>query len=255
MVIPVSTTRGKAALKLVSPAGDVESEAHALNLLTGTDIVTLLDESTSHDALLLERLEGTSLVETVSPEEAVSIAGAIATSIGAVLAPPDVETFASRAIGWPKGIQQQHETALRDGRALSGEEFSLALDIISAMQSDQARTMTHGDLSMENILRTSSGNWVAIDPYLLCGPISNEAHTVVRSYLPRLMESSTPAKKVDNLTRRFCESAGADFEEARKISYARYVASYYWESQNGGSHENEEHLRIAAELTFQSISN
>lgn len=233
---------------------NIGTEICALNVLAGEAMVLLIDASESDGGLLLERLESTSLVESHSPEVAVSVAGRIAQLIGKTLASPDATSLADDASGWLIGIRQQHEIALATRTNFSEAEFSLALEIIDSMQSLDSSTMTHGDLSMENILRSPSRGWVAIDPLLVSGPITNEAHTVVRSFLPQILQSAHPAQRLNDLTRTFCDAAGADFLEARRISYARYVASYYWDSQNAGTSENSERLHRATLLTYEAIT-
>lgn len=254
MVIPVIASGQEAVLKLVSPVVDMASEARALRLFAGTSIVEMLDASEVESAILLERLEDTSLMQVETPEYAVAIAGEIASSIGAVNAPAGVQSLAADASGWLIGIQQQHQQACESGTNVGDEQFSAVLEIIDSMRSFDTKTMTHGDLSMENILKSDSKGRVAIDPLLVCGPITNEAHTVIRSFLPQILDSDTPGTFLDNLTRRFCEAAAADFEQARRISFARYVASYYWESQNGGNLANVRRLRQACDLTYQELT-
>lgn len=254
IVLPVTSTSGPAALKLVSPAGDLESELRALNLFAGNSIVQLFDSSPPDRALLLDRLPGPMLVHHVNSTEAVEIAGRIAGQLGAIKSPPDLPTLARQAIGWPEGLRQQHGLAMDLGIAMPEEIYLAARRIIVNLANDASTNLTHGDLSLENIMKASDGNWVAIDPLLICGTIANEAHTVVRSLLPLIMDSDSPLQIMASYTRMFCDAAGADHTLARQLSLARYVASYYWEAQNDGDAMNIDRLRNAAVLSWQLIA-
>src|SRR5699024_12010193 len=93
------------------------------------------------------------------------------------------------------------------------------------------------------------GSWVAIDPGYLCGPVEFEAHTVVRSVLGGVLEAPRPREAIRGVVEAFCEAAGADADRAETISFARLVASYFWEAQHSGRADDLERLLRAIELT------
>ncbi len=253
IVVPVMRGSIPAALKLVSPFVDVQAEARALKVLKGAATVQLLDASLSHRALLLDRLEQESLKEAHTPREAVAIAGRIAASISAVPAHNDAPQMSATALDWLAGIRTQHARAIESGHQVSEDQFGIVEDIIGHLARHDSATMTHGDLSIDNILRSSPGHWVAIDPYFQAGPVTNEAHTVVRSYLPEIFTSDTPSRMLENLTREFCTAAQVRYLDAQRLSFARYVASYYWEAQNGGDPLNIDRLRRAIDPTYRIL--
>lgn len=253
LVIPVMSSSGPAALKLVSPAGDIEAEERALKLFADGPIVRLFDASIPERALLLERLDGATSIREMSPESSVTIAGEIAAILANVVAPDAIPSLASDALGWVYGIGEQHRLAETFGRQVPDAQIKAVEAAIRALSHDQTNTITHGDLSLENILLSSARGWLAIDPLLVRGPVINEAHTVIRSLLPQILESEHPETLLRNFTRRFCDAAGADYESAQRLSLARYVASYYWEAQNKGDPANIERLRRASQLTFDIL--
>lgn len=253
LVVPVDTSFGQAALKLISPAGNVKEEARALNLFAGKAIVHLLNVALPERALLLERLDSSRSIHTLPPEVAVTIAGEIANNLATAVAPIDIPSLTRNAQGWEFGIREQHERARSQGAQVPEQQLEGAVEAILALTKDTTDTMTHGDLSLDNIMKSSTGAWVAIDPQLTSGPIIHEAHTVVRSLLPLVLASDTPQMLMADLTMRFCNASGADYEGAQRLSLARYVASYYWESQNNGDPANISRLRRAADLTFRIL--
>lgn len=255
LVIPVAREVGTAALKIVSPVASATSETRALELLNHTDSVArLYDSDSRRNALLMELLADKQLGQHADPIEAVTIAGCIAKSIGGEPAPDDVPSLANQAVNWFGQISAQHEMARAAGDAVDEHQFDLAIAAIRELIDDPAETLTHGDLSLDNILRRESGEWVAIDPLLACGTVANEAHTVVRSLLPFVLGEPNPAAVFLQLHNRFCVAADVDPSFAMKLSLARYVASVYWETQNGGAPANVERLRAATNICHELLT-
>lgn len=249
MVVPVRTASGsRAVLKLVSPVGEPEAERRALSALTGNRVVTLLEAFPRERALLLERLNGPRLSETDHPEQSVEIAGAISKEISTAAAPADAPRLADRAAAWLDGIHEQHSHARRSGEAVPEAAFRAAIEAISDLRADTSHTLTHGDLSLENIMRGEEGAWVAIDPLFLCGPVEFEAHTALRSVLGPVLRLQNPGATMRDLMNRFCTAARAEAARARALSHARMVASYYWEAQHGGDPATIENLRRTVDL-------
>ena len=143
--------------------------------------------------------------------------------------------------------------ACHRGVAVPEELFTLVLTIVGELGNDTTRTLTHGDLSLSNIMRASPDRWVAIDPYLLAGTAANEAHTVIRSHLPAILASRSPGSLLRGWTAGFSDAAGVEVGQAQRISLARYLASYYWEAQHGGDAGNVENLRLAVFLTANQV--
>lgn len=250
IVLPVRTADGDpAALKLVSPLADAALEVTALSALAGHGMVELLRSDADQGALLLERLAGPTLVEHPEPLAAARIAGRVAARIAAVPAPSDAPRLAETSRAWGQSFQAQHARAVADRLPLPAGAGERAAEIIDDLAEDTSSTLTHGDLSFANVLRRAEDVWLAIDPGWLCGPVENEAHTVVRSVLPAVLDAPRPREGLRAVVEAFCETAGADVERAETLSYARFVASYFWEAQHTGSTDDIERLHRAIELT------
>jgi streptomycin 6-kinase len=250
IVLPVRTADGDpAALKLVSPLAEPALEISALRALAGHGVVDLLRADREERALLLERLPDPSLIELPDPLATARIAGEVAARIATVPAPSDAPRLAETSRAWAEAFQAQHARAVADGLPIPVGAGERAAEIIDDLATDTSRTLTHGDLSLENVLRRGDGEWVAIDPGHLCGPVENEAHTVVRSVLPAVLDASRPREALREVVEAFCEAAGADADRAEEISFARAVASWFWEAQHAGRTDDIERLRRLVELT------
>lgn len=249
LVVPVVTRSGiRAAVKLVSPVVRIEGEVSALSAFGGRGAVTLLETDSIRQAMLLEWIDGPALSEMADKGAAMAIAGQVSHELATATPPAGAPSLAGQACGWLAQLRGQHEVAKQSGSAMPDEHVELAVQIIQRLASDGTSTLTHGDLSLSNILRADADRWVAVDPLLLIGTSANEAHTVVRSHLGSAISTNDGVALLADWTRRFTETAGVDYNLAQAVSFARYVASYYWESQNEGAPANVAGLRQAALL-------
>lgn len=252
IVLPVRTADGApAALKLVSPLADPALEISALTALAGHGVVDLLRDDSEERALLLERVPGPSLMEHPAPLAAARIAGEVGARIAEVPAPPDAPRLAATSRAWAEAFQAHHARAVVDGLPIPAGAGERAAEIIEDLADDASRTLTHGDLSFENVMCRGDGSWVAIDPALLSGPVETEAHTVVRSVLASVLEEPRPREALRGVVEAFCETADADADRAAEISFARAVASWFWEVQHNGRTADIERLRRLIELTVK----
>lgn len=255
VVIPVQERRSgrRAGVKLVSPAVSAEDEATALTAFAGQGAVALLDADIGSQALLVEWLDGPPLSQMPERDRAMRIAGEIIAQLTTVAAPTRAPDLSEQATAWLGHLRHQHETARATGNALPNEVFDLAVEVVNHLASQQTPNLTHGDLSLFNILHSARG-WVTIDPLLVAGCGEWEAHTVVRSHLPEIIAAQQPAAAVERWTRQFTEAGELDHLWAMSLSFARFVGSYYWESQNGGDPENIRALRAVTTAMAGSIT-
>ncbi|MGO2313798.1 MAG: aminoglycoside phosphotransferase family protein [Brachybacterium tyrofermentans] len=249
IVLPVTRRDGRpAALKLASPIADASAEHRALTVLDGHGAVRLLDADLACGALLLELVPGPTLAAASASWDAVeaaAVAGRVSCRIADVPAPTDAQQLAEGTAAWRAQLEQQHDTARRLGHALDEASFDAAVEGIAQLSTCHSATLTHGDLSFENIMRRADGAWIAIDPCFVAGPLEHEAHTVLRSLLPSLLSAPDPTGAMADVVRAFCTAAGAETALALDISHARFVASFYWEARHHGVSDNVEHLRRA----------
>lgn len=244
----------------------VADEATALQCFDGRGAVRLFDADLDQGALLLEWLTGPSLASANDPEFDVRTAGSIAATLAQADRPTSVSSLAEGAAGWSRQLAEQHDRALVRGDAFDDDLFSRVVQIVDELGIDPTSTLTHGDLSLENIAQRTSGEWVAIDPLLVMGTRAHEAHTVVRSLLPQMVagpgvdgpgvdgpgvdgprvNEPGAAERLGRWLRLFSRAAGVDPAWAARLSLARFVASYYAESQTSGDADNIARLRAGA---------
>lgn len=254
LVVSVVTQIGtRAALKLASPLVAVEGEAAALNAFGGHGAVTLLEADVERQAMLLEWLDGPALSEMSDHDAAMSIAGGLSRELASATPPLGAPHLSAQAAEWLIQLREQHGVAQQRGLALPDHVMELAVEIVEQLASDGTATLTHGDLSLSNILQADADRWVAIDPLLLAGTAANEAHTVVRSHMALISSADDPPALLHRWTRRFTDAAGVDHTMAHALSFARFMASYYWESQNRGATTDVARLRQAALWLAHSI--
>jgi streptomycin 6-kinase len=247
VIVPVVTRAGiRAAVKLVGPAGDVGAESAALSAFAGRGAVTVYKTDLRRQALLLEWIDGSALSGMADTGAAMTIAGKISRELAGASPPPGAPRLADKAGRWITLLRDQHTRARRSGSALPENFLDLAIRIVGELRVDTTRTLTHGDLSLSNILRADSGRWVAIDPVLLVGTAANDAHTVVRGRVGAALRADDPGALLAIWTRQFSAAADVDYDRSLSLSFARFVASYYWESQHGEEARTVADLRDAA---------
>ncbi|WP_161606004.1 aminoglycoside phosphotransferase family protein [Microlunatus speluncae] len=253
IVVPVAGPGGRYALKLISPWTDAAAERAALEAFAGDGAARLLDADEDAAALLIEWLPGPPLITEPDRVAAMRIAGELAGRLGRTPAPAGTRTLAAGAADWRQELMAQHAAAEAAGEAFSDELLALALDAVDELATDRTRTLTHGDLSLDNILAAGPGRWVAIDPLLLIGTVAHDVHTIARSQLGAVITDPDPAGRLDALTREVTRAAGVDHGWAQRLSLARYVASAYWEAQHDGEAANVHRLRAAVLITARLV--
>ncbi|MFT3889242.1 MAG: aminoglycoside phosphotransferase family protein [Arachnia sp.] len=245
VVIPVRhRDHGEAALKLVSPLVNADLDARALRLLGGAGVVGLYEYSDVYQAMLLEWVTGPTGAGHLDPVRMAEICGAVAAEIATVPAPSDAPRLSDLAIDWRVEFAEQHRRASAGAYGLSERIFRRADEVIADMAHCVIGTMTHGDLSFQNIIQRNDGSWVAIDPSYLCGPAENEAHTIQRSAPRYQVDGHDVVSSSYQLLAAFCGAGGFDVDLAQGISHARFAASYYWEVEHRGDPRNVEWLRL-----------
>ena len=248
-VLPVDSPEGPAALKVISPFVDAGPEAAALAAFGGDGAVRMLAADHARNALLLEWLDGPDLSTVGDLGAMVRIAGGLARRLA--VAEPDggpMPRLADGAAGWREQLLAQHTEAIDRGDAVDEPSLQRALRAIEGLAGDSTATVAHGDLAPSNVRRSVDGRWIAVDPQGVRGTAAFDAHTVVRGRLATVLSGADPAGQLAALTRSFAEAAGVDAGSALELSFARYVSSYYWESQHQGDPETVVHLRAATTI-------
>jgi streptomycin 6-kinase len=169
LVAPVRTAGGEpAVLKLQFPHRECVHEAAALRHWDGRGAVRLLDHDPDRDALLVERCEPGTPLDTLELDSALDAAVEI---LERLLVPAHdlvFDTLADEARGWTVELRQAWE---RHGRPVEPELLericAMALELAASQQGEPV--LLHQDLHAGNILRAKREPWLVIDPKPLLG--------------------------------------------------------------------------------------
>jgi streptomycin 6-kinase len=221
------TTRGDqpVVLKIGVPDRELFSEIAALRAFMGDGAVGLLDSEAEAGRLLLERLSpGRMLSELADDDEATRTAAQVMLKLRRV--PPPHNDFV-RLEDWVDGFQARHH-----GRAGAGPMDEALLDravriFRSALDSDAAPALLHGDLHHFNMLSSSRG-WLAIDPKGVIGPPEYEIGSFM---INPWMVAGLPIGVERMIERRvaiFSEQLGFQPQRILELALAHAVLSASW---------------------------
>lgn len=162
-----------AMLKVTRTVGDRDVENDVLACWDGHHAVRLLERDDRRHARLLPRL-GRSLADTVDPVTAMEVAGDLAVKL-AVPAPDGLR----RMSGYAEEIAAALVGASADRYGpLIESDVQAAAATFQDSGADQPDTVLHGDLQGSNVLRSSQGEWLVIDPLSMVGEPALEALTI-----------------------------------------------------------------------------
>lgn len=239
IVIPVLRKGARSVLKIAFPHEEALVERHALALWGGTGAVKLLDADAASCAMLLERLDAVSWLQSAPMDEARDVWGSLVRELS--IEPDErpewkeFEHIAARAERWSDELPADWEQL---GRPFPRWLLEAALEVCQTRGAVGRRAgrdvLVHCDLHFMNILPHLNGaraigrrGYVAIDPQ----PMIGEAEFAVAPILwNRIRDLSTTAPEVALLERcaDFSSAAGLDGEAAREWSLVREVENALW---------------------------
>lgn len=196
LIIPVACRDGsKAVLKLQPVDDETGGEPAALQAWAGRGAVRLLDHDSSSGAMLLERLDASRDLSTMSDDfAAAKIIAELLVQLNSVPAPPDMrrlsDVAAATLVETPEAIRLAEDL---DERQLL---INCAARFEELITDSLDNRLLHWDLHYFNTLSTLDGNrqWKAIDPKPLSGDSGFEL-------LPALWNRWDDLIKTGNLSR------------------------------------------------------
>lgn len=241
LVVPVRTNTGaEAVLKLAFPDEETEHEALALQHWGGRGAVRLIRANPRSRALLLSRLLPTDLGDHWDVQ-ACEIVGGLYRELH-VTAPPQlrllstyVGTVADRLAALPRGVPLPPRL-IDQARALART--------FSADEATDGR-LIHSDLHFGNVLATTEGTWLAIDPK----PFSGDPHYEVAPLLLNRYEELAGRVRDGVRDRLFAaiDAAGLDEQRAKDWVVVRMLdlaAQRILDPAPGDQHEIADHDRF-----------
>ena len=247
IVIPVLYNGARSVLKIAFPHEEALVERHALALWGGIGAVKLLDADAASCAMLLERLDAVSWLQSAPMDEARDVWGSLVRELS--IEPDErpewkeFEHIAARAERWSDELPADWEQL---GQPFPRWLLEAALEVCQTRGAVGRRAgrdvLVHCDLHFMNILPHLNGalrgplngaramgkrGYVAIDPQ----PMIGEAEFAVAPILwNRIRDLSATAPEVALLERcaDFSSAAGLDGEAAREWSLVREVENALW---------------------------
>ncbi|UZX02539.1 aminoglycoside resistance protein [Arthrobacter sp. CDRTa11] len=252
VVIPVQRLDGSpAALKIAFPHDEARVERHALELWGGCGAVRLLESDAGTCAMLLERLEAGSSLQTVPMDDAVTVWGGLMRQLS--LLPDDrpqwqeFDHIAGRAEQWSDDLPADWEQL---GRPFPRWLLEAALEVCQTRGAVGRRSgrdaLVHTDFHFLNILaRPGTGKtgiigsivepdvqiagalpdgraFAAIDPQPMIGEPEFAVAPLLWNRIADLPRSA-PEAGLRRRCRDFSSAAGLDAEVARQWGIAREV--------------------------------
>ena len=228
LVVPARGPRGAPlVLKLGVPCPELLSEAAALRLFGGSGAVRLLDHDAARGALLLERvLPGIPLAELQSDAEATRTAARL--MLGLWREPPAAHSLPTLA-EWFRAFARLRVSSAAVGGPFPTELAEKAERAFAELNASSERLVVlHGDLHHANILSSSRGGWVAIDPKGLCGDPGYEVGPFMLNRLPAGAPDSALREIMGGRLSIFAEELRTGRERLAGWAFCHAVLSAVW---------------------------
>lgn len=239
LVVPVTASGERLALKIVFPHDEGQHEALALRHWNGNGTVRLVRADPGRGALLLERLSTRDLVAVPVLEACSTIAGLyhrLHVAAPASFAPLTsyIETWTNDLAGLPRSSALPRrivEQAVHLGRTFVADELSVG-------------RLIHGDLHYENVLAADREPWLVIDPK----PVSGDPHYEIAPVLSDRWDEVAASGDVRGAVRRrfhtIVDEAGLSEQRARDWVIVREAHNAMWAIED----DDRERVTIAMSI-------
>ena len=226
-------------------------EVAALRVFAGHGVCHLLDVDEVARAMLLERVvPGTPLSEVADDELATAIVAEVAGKISKPL-PPD-HPFGSVA-ELAESIGRYRSRFGRLGGPVPATMVDRAATLVDHLLRTSAEPMlTHGDLHQDNILRSSSRGWLAIDPKGIAAEPAYEVAAMIRNPYLRLRVVDDLEPLLRRRLTRLAATLGHDVYRLRDWCLAQTTLVAVTSAQ-GGAKSPDHAIRVAEALAAMSI--
>jgi streptomycin 6-kinase len=229
VIVPVRRrAEGTAALKVSFPHPGNVHEPDALAAWGGRGAV-LLHERDERFAMLLERIQTSTLAEVEDGDEVAAVAGRINRRL-AIPAPPGLPRLREQANAWE---EQLRKDAGELTHTMSRYAVDAAVATIRELGRVQPDTVIHGDFHARNILRADREPWLAVDPKGYAGDPAYDGGTLLKARGLTLLEAGDLRKAVHRILDVFAEAAELDRERAQRWAQLHAVQAAFWGRRHG----------------------
>jgi streptomycin 6-kinase len=229
VIVPVRRAAGRAVLKVSFPHPGNVHEPDAFVAWAGRGAVLLHERDDERFAMLLERVQSSTLAEVQDGDEVVTVAGRLNRRL-AVPAPPGLPRLCEQAGAWQEQLRKDAEEL---PHALSRQVVEASVATVQELGRTQPDTLVHGDLHARNILRATREPWLAVDPKGCAGDPAYDGGTLLKSRALTLMEAGDLRKDVHRVVDVFAETAELDRERVRRWAQLHAVQAAFWGRRHG----------------------
>ncbi|MEU9202891.1 aminoglycoside phosphotransferase family protein [Streptomyces sp. NPDC048332] len=230
VIVPVRRWAGESAvLKVSFPHPGNVHEPDALVAWGGCGAVLLHERDDERFAMLLERVEPSTLAEVEDGDEVVMVAGRLNRRL-AIPAPPGLPRLRDHADAWEKQLCKDAEDLTH---ALPRQVLDAAVATVRDLGRAQPDTLIHGDFHARNILRADRERWLAVDPKGYVGDPAYDGGTLLKSRALTLLEADDLCKAVHRVLDVFAETAELDRERVRRWAQFHAVQAAFWGRRHG----------------------
>ncbi|MER5621660.1 aminoglycoside phosphotransferase family protein [Streptosporangium sp. NPDC002544] len=230
IIVPVRRrAEGTAVLKVSFPHPGNVHEPDAFAAWGGRGAVLLHERDDEHFAMLLERVQASTLAEVEDGDEVVTVAGRINRRL-AIPAPPGLPRLREQADAWEEQLRKDAEELTH---TLPRYAVDAAVATVRELGRVQLDILIHGDLHAKNILRADREPWLAVDPKGYAGDPAYDGGTLLKSRALTLLEADDLRKAVHRTVDVFAEAAEVDRERARRWAQFHAVQAAFWGRRHG----------------------
>jgi streptomycin 6-kinase len=230
VIVPVRRRAEESAvLKVSFPHPGNVHEPDALVAWGGCGAVLLHERDDERFAMLLERVQPSTLAEVADCDEVVTVAGRLNRRL-AIPAPPGLPRLCEQADAWEEQLCKDADELTH---TLPRQVLDAALATVRELGRAQPDTLIHGDLHAGNILRAGSERWLAVDPKGYVGDPAYDGGTLLKSRALTLLEADDPCKAVHRVLDVFAETAELDRERVRRWAQFHAVQAAFWGRRHG----------------------
>lgn len=230
VVVPVRRRdEATAVVKVSFPHPGNIHEPDAFAAWGGRGAVLLHERDDERFAMLLERVQTSTLAEVEDGDEVVTIAGRLNRRL-AIPAPPDLPRLRDQADAWEEQLRTDAEELTH---RLSRHAVDAAVATVRELGRAQPDILIHGDLHARNILRADREPWLAVDPKGYAGDPAYDGGTLLKSRALTLLEADDLHKAVDRILDVFAEAAEVDRARVRRWAQFHAVQAAFWGRRHG----------------------
>jgi len=232
LVVPVRRADGtRAALKLQMPREETTAALIGLRAWNGDGIVRLLDHDPESGAVLLERLDGSrSLASVTDDDVAMSVLAGLMARLHSA---PAAEGL--RGLG--DVTRDMLASVPAAVAALPDPEDRLRLhgwaSAVTELAGEPGDRMLHWDLHYDNVLAAEREPWLAIDPEPLVGDPGFDLWPALDTGWEKLHATGNAPRAVRRRFDLLTEALGLDRRRAAGWTLARLLQNTLWDIEDG----------------------